>query len=421
MSANELAMMADPMAVEAYQSSPPPKSFPFRPVSALLSAPARTNWLLRPWLESGDLALVFGEPAVGKSFLVLSWATAIACGKPWFDCSVRQGSVFIIAGEGHSGFAQRMKALEIATGWNVESAPIFFSERSAALIDLESAKAVAESVDMLAKAHGAPALVIIDTLHRNLGGGDENSAADISRFLNHIDSLVRANFGCAVLIVHHSGHIGKDRARGSSALRAAVDHEFCLRLDGSYRVLECTKSKEHEPPEPIAFSLSPVLLPWLDDETGEPRRGAVLKSAGNAIFDLKKPKLTLPQRIARDALVAALRLQGERGKEHPGELPPGTPSRHVTEDAWFEQARAQGISRSEKSDSIRKAFNRAKGELLQQGLVEQWGVVFTIPDKSDKPGHVPNLSATMSGQTGHTPLGVSSLSDGPEEPDEVVL
>ena len=80
-----------------------------------------------------------------------------------------------------------------------------------------------------------------------MGPGDENSAADIGAFLNSVDML-RDETGAAVVIVHHAGHGDKTRARGSSAIRAAVDVEYSLTKTPEGVTLECTKAKDFEPP-----------------------------------------------------------------------------------------------------------------------------------------------------------------------------
>ena len=50
------------------------------------------------------------------------------------------------------------------------------------------------------------------------------------------------------------------RARGSSALKAAVDHEFRLDLNGEQRVLACTKAKDAEPPVTLELELKVITL-----------------------------------------------------------------------------------------------------------------------------------------------------------------
>ena len=70
--------------------------------------------------------------------------------------------------------------------------------------------------------HGQPALVIIDTLNRNFGAGDENNTADMTRFIIGLDRL-KNDLNTAILVVHHTGLGNKERSSGNSALKAALD------------------------------------------------------------------------------------------------------------------------------------------------------------------------------------------------------
>jgi RecA-family ATPase len=107
-----------------------------------------------------------------------------------------------------------------------QRSPIWISRRSAAILSLADVKALAEEIAAKAAAAGvAVELIVIDTVARNFGGGDENSAQDASKFIAHCDTYLRERFNCSVVLVHHSGKKG-DVARGSSAFRAACDQEY---------------------------------------------------------------------------------------------------------------------------------------------------------------------------------------------------
>jgi RecA-family ATPase len=67
-----------------------------------------------------------------------------------------------------------------------------------------------------------PALIIIDTLARTFGTGDENKQADMNAYVTAADRLREAT-GANVMIVHHSGVHEDKRERGSNVLRGAAD------------------------------------------------------------------------------------------------------------------------------------------------------------------------------------------------------
>ncbi len=336
----------------------PATDFPFVHCRDLLHAPTSPRWLVRDWIEAGSLSLLFGESTAGKSFLALDWCCCIALGTPWNGRAVQQGPVFYIAGEGKAGLGRRIAAWGQAHGKDMAQAPLFVSDRGAAFMDATEAKSVADAVKALSADHGTPALVVIDTMHRNFGQGDENSAADVAVFLSNIDRTMRLALGCTVLVIHHSGHSNKDRSRGSGAIRAALDSEFQLALTGAQRVLTCMKEKDAEKPDPIAFTDEVVTLPWVD-ESGFPLTSLVLHPTGGPAPVAQKP-LTGAKLIARDALA--------RLAAGPGE---------VTEEAWRAECYRSGISTGD-DEAKRKAFSRASVALVSEGHIAARDGIFWV-------------------------------------------
>jgi hypothetical protein len=238
-----------------------PLDFPLLHVSDLLSRLGPVNWLIDGVLEANTTGLFYGDPGTYKSFLVLDQALHIAIGRDWHGHAVQQGPVIYIAGEGHGGLARRVAAWQTEHGIDLSGEDIYFSERAASLYDEESALQVVEAVGEIASRTDRPAVVIIDTLARNFGGGDENSNTDMGVFLDHVDRLIRHAYSATVIVVHHTGQAAKDRARGASALRAGVDFEYRTELTGPLKVkVICTKMKDAEPPEDLFFEGRSVLV-----------------------------------------------------------------------------------------------------------------------------------------------------------------
>ncbi|MEO6608469.1 MAG: AAA family ATPase [Aestuariivirga sp.] len=162
------------------------------------------------------------------------------------------------------------------------SAPLFISKTSAALMSEQSAQAVTDSIRSLCSQHGVPRLIVIDTFARNMGDGDENSNADVGVFINRIDKI-RAEIGCAVLLVHHTGHAASDRARGASALHAAMDTVFRLDKSASGMTMTHIKAKESELNSPLTLALEQVTLPgWLDANGDEMNSAVVVAGVAEA-------------------------------------------------------------------------------------------------------------------------------------------
>ncbi len=232
------------------------------------------DWLLRGTIERDAFALVFGDPGCGKSFLAIDWACRVATGTPWRGHAVKAGPVVYVAGEGQHGFGRRIRAWSEYHGVGLDGVPLYLSP-AVAMPDPADLKALIAAIDTGVDAVGQrPALIVLDTLARNFGGGDENGTPGMNRFVLACDA-VRTLYGCTVLVVHHSGHADKTRARGAIALKAALDAEYRLSNEGAL-MLTATKMKEAELPPSLSMELVSVELPGLKDEFGLPVTSAAI-------------------------------------------------------------------------------------------------------------------------------------------------
>jgi len=270
-------------AVEAFDSDEDEDDddFDFIDVHDLIKDIKQIDWSVRDYFERDSIALVYGQPGCGKSFFAVDIASSIALNTPWFGHKTKPGSVFYIAGEGHNGLARRFKAWELARGVVVPRDKIYKSAGALSILDEAQVLKMVRKIERRYKVTGEwPAAVMVDTLARNFGAGDENSTEDMSKFIHHLDKHIRQRWNCLVLIVHHSGH-SMERARGSSALRAAVDSEVEITKDAAGVVtIRVTKMKDADIPPEMVMSLKGVDLGLLDDE-GLPVTSAVLEHAGN--------------------------------------------------------------------------------------------------------------------------------------------
>ncbi len=230
----------------------------------------RPDWLLRGMLERDTFALIFGDPGCGKSFLAIDWACRIATGTAWRGHYVRPAPVVYVAGEGQQGFGRRIRAWGEHNGVALTDAPLYVAP-AVAIPDVSELTRLVLAVQPLPK---PPALIVLDTLARCFGGGDENSTQDMSKFVSACDAL-RRHYGCTVLVVHHTGHADKNRARGAIALKAALDAEYRLVKDDKL-LLTATKMKDAEMPAPVAMELVTVDLPGLLDDYDNPVASAAV-------------------------------------------------------------------------------------------------------------------------------------------------
>ncbi len=335
----------------------PRRQFVLRSIAELTETITAPSWLVRGILEADTLAVLYGDPAAGKSFLALDLALSVATGRGWRGHEVAGGPVIYLAGEGHHGLARRARAWSIARAQPLVGAPAYISGRPALLSDELGATEVTAAIDALHAEHGPPRLIVVDTLARH-NGGDESSTRDMSALVDQVDAI-RRHYGCAVLLVHHVGHADKTRARGSIALRAAVDSEYRItREEGGTICLAVTKMKDAPAPEPMAFRLRGVELPIVD-------------GYGSAVLDpidyTPPRQSTAPrgerQRQALDVLVDLTARAGEL-REEAGLPPEGA---MVMVGDWLTACREQGMDRR-RIPAARDSLERA-GHIIIDGAV----------------------------------------------------
>ncbi|WP_394752651.1 AAA family ATPase [Crenothrix sp.] len=291
------------------------------------------EWLVDDFIETNSLVEAFGAPESGKSLLAIDWGLSVSAGIPWRGHNTQKGAVFYIAGEGHNGLSRRFSAWGLSNGVDLDSLDFYPSLQAAAFYNKQSAISVERAISTIASKNGiAPKLIIIDTLARNFGGGNENSTEDMNLFIVHIDAL-RAKFNCTVLLVHHTGHGAGERARGSSVLKAAVDTEFSLsKNNGNIINLNCTKMKDAAHPAPKSFTISSIDL-GIEDDKGHAANGPVLSETMYTAPEPKDKPLADNQVMALDALERLT----EEHRQNFIDLGKNPDESKVTEKLWREQ------------------------------------------------------------------------------------
>jgi hypothetical protein len=188
---------------------------------------------------------------------------------------VCSSDLIYVAGEGQNGITRRFWAWAIRNRVEIAKAPLFVALQPVRLIEQESVSEMIAAVERIVADVGAPALIVLDTLARNFGGGDENSPADMNAAISAADQF-RCHWHSAVLFTHHFGHSDKSHGRGHSSLRGALDSEFRMEKDANSVVrLMATKTKDCEPPTPMSFQIRTVEL-GLQDAEGKAVTSAVL-------------------------------------------------------------------------------------------------------------------------------------------------
>jgi hypothetical protein len=227
----------------------------------------------------------------------LDIAEAIATGRTWMGNEVTEtGSVLYIAGEGFGGVGARIKACK-QHHQTKDGAPIYVIRHQLNLrSSVEDFNALMIAVENLVTELGIDfKLIIIDTLARAFGGGDENSASDMMQFVvtcGHIQKIVQ---DAALMLLHHSGKDSAKGMRGSSALLGAVDSELeLIRFEDSMKgIIRIAKQKDGEDGTRYGFEMISVELapPAGSLQIGEPITSLAVQASELGQFDdLKKDK-----------------------------------------------------------------------------------------------------------------------------------
>ena len=246
-------------------------SFELIPVGRMISDIRKPEWLINDVCEKESVIAIFGQAKAGKSFVTVDMAACIALGKEWHGHKAHQAPVVYLAGEGIRNISRRFLAWSKINKADIHQAPLMISSRGARLLDDKDHQLLKDTISATEDQHGDIGMIIVDTLARNFGGGNENSTEDMNAFIERIDDL-KDTFKSCISIVHHTGHNSGTRARGSSVLPAAVDAEYkVVRKDVSeemFVTFSQTLIKDGQPMKPKDFRFEVLNLPFEDLSSG---------------------------------------------------------------------------------------------------------------------------------------------------------
>ena len=193
-------------------------------------------------LECESLIGLVGASGCGKSFVAIDLAMCIATGLPFHGRDTVEGLVLMCVGEGHNGMPDRRDAWCMHHGVDKNQAKLAITDRPASLFEEPYLEQLYAETEKLTEKHGPLRLIVIDTVARHMPGMDENASRDMGEFIRAADKL-KQDFSCAVMLVHHTGLAHQDRARGSSAFKAALDTEIILKPIGDHDISMNAPSK----------------------------------------------------------------------------------------------------------------------------------------------------------------------------------
>ena len=198
----------------------------------------RRTFIVEGLLEQGRIYEFFGGWKEGKTNVVVDMCAHASQGKAWAGRRTVPSLIVYVAGESEEDIQMRVEAYQLRHGINSEM-PFVIRIKPVYLTDAEFADDLYREILAWQKEYpDLPIILVIDTLARNFGIGNENSPEGMGAFSNNLIDIVVRPTKCACAVLHHSGHSDSERSRGHSSFAGAVD--------GSFKV-----SKSTDPGPPI--------------------------------------------------------------------------------------------------------------------------------------------------------------------------
>jgi hypothetical protein len=149
---------------------------------------------------------------------------------PWHDKETKHGAVIYVALENATDVERRVRAWRQRAERNeIDTSKLaFFLWKSTCALVSKDGRPTIDETDLIeianraAEHYGLPVnQIIIDTIAKSIGSGDENDAGDAGRYMQGMQRVAEAT-GANVMALHHPPKAGSD-PRGSGAFSADGD------------------------------------------------------------------------------------------------------------------------------------------------------------------------------------------------------
>ena len=204
----------------------------------LTKEPPPVRWLVEDFICRGDIHLLIGEPGIGKSWLTMAMAVAIANGDDTFlgHAIQEHGRVLYVDEENPEDLIYdrfRKLGIDRSTARNIR----YLNNAGIRLDGSDADVLVEEALDF------EPALVVLDSLTRFHTEDENHAGAMAALFHNAIKPLARET-GAGVVLIHHANKTDSNssykRSRGSGDITASVDSGFDVRETGENSLVMAT-------------------------------------------------------------------------------------------------------------------------------------------------------------------------------------
>lgn len=265
-------------------------------------------------LVERNMACLYGQPGIGKTYILLMLALAVARGEPWLGFETHPTRVGFISLELQRwAIQERIQRITESEGVNktrgLDRISLIARPRFKGAFDLLDPTTLPAILAWVKELELG--LVIIDPLSRT-HNGNENSQEHMGAILGTLERITEA--GPAVLFNHHEGHpnpeLQSQHPRGSSRLLSDPTTVLNLGRHKGSICLRCKKANLGKEPEPIYLEqVASGAFSVIDEPKS---KAAAAEDARLALAELieRNPGLTVKE------LRIAMRINPDTGKEY---------------------------------------------------------------------------------------------------------
>jgi hypothetical protein len=323
--------------------------------------------ILEGMLGTGEFSVIVAKPGTAKSVLAVDIGCHIAADQTWHGRKVKPGLVVFFAAERKKLTERRIAAWRKKHG--VEKIPfVVVGGKLDLTTGLVDAEALAKTIQELeAKSGYSCVLIILDTVTRTFGPGDQNQSKDMGRYIQSVDALNKAT-GAHIAAIHHSPW-SEERGKGAIDLDGAVDVSFGVTASGTgpakQFTLTCTGSNDGEEGVITTFKLESIPL-GIDDKGVETTAPVVIEAEGR-----KLPKSY--REMAIESLEQAIKQEGLRVPDNSPGFPHSTIA--VKTDIWRDRFYADCRDSDEMvtDEAVSKRYRRSVTDLTKHNKICQVG------------------------------------------------
>lgn len=319
--------------------------------------------ILKGVLGAGEFSVIVAKPGTAKSVLMADIGCHIAADLDWHGREVKQGLVVFFAAERKKLTERRIAAWRKTHG--VTNIPfVVVGGKLDLTTGLADANALATAIaEFEQKCGHSCVLIILDTVTRTFGPGDQHQSKDMTKYIRSVDLLNRAT-GAHIAAIHHSPW-SDDRGKGAIDLDGAVDVSFVVNASGSGSAkrftFSCTGANDGEEGVVTTFKLEGVPLGF-DEEGNETSAPVVIeadaKGTGRTYTDL-----------AFESLERAIQEEGQPVPDNLPDIP--VDAVVVSPDVWRNRyyADCRAVRPEVNDETISRRYRRAVGNLVKTGKV----------------------------------------------------